>query len=69
MAWFEPLIIIGAISFVGFVIFLSFYLKKKGKSLGGDCGCKCSGNCSNCGHACSNCQQMLKEYKKMYSKE
>lgn len=69
MAWFEPLIIIGAVSFVGFVIFLSFYLKKKGKSLGGDCSCSCSGNCSNCGHQCSNKETMLKEYKTMYSKD
>ncbi len=69
MAWFEPLIIIGAVLFVGFVIFLSFYMKKKGKSLGGDCGCNCSGNCSNCGQQCSNCSKMYKEYKSMYSKE
>ena len=69
MAWFEPLIIIGAILFVGFVIFLSFYMKKKGKSLGGDCGCKCSGNCSNCGLQCSNKSKLIKEYKEMYSKE
>lgn len=69
MAWFEPLIIIGAILFVGFVIFLSFYMKKKGKSLGGDCGCNCSGNCSNCGQQCSNSADMLKKYKEMYSKE
>lgn len=65
MAWFEPLIILGAIAFVGLVIFLSFYLKKKGKSLGGNC----SGNCSKCGHQCSNCEKMLEEYKAMYSKK
>ena len=67
MAWFEPLLIIGAVSFVGLIIFLSFYLKKKGKSLGG--GCNCSGNCSNCGHECSNKEELLKEYKELYSKE
>jgi hypothetical protein len=44
-------------------------LKKKGKSLGGDCGCNCSGNCSGCGLQCSDKEQMLKEYKEMYSKE
>ena len=69
MHWYEPLIIIAAVSFVGLVIFLDFYLKKKGKSLGGDCGCNCSGNCSGCGLQCSNKEQMLKEYKEMYSKE
>lgn len=69
MAWFEPLIILGAVSFVGLVIFLSFYLKKKGKSLGGDCGCNCSGNCSNCGLQCSNKEKLLKEYKEMYSEK
>lgn len=65
MAWFEPLIIIGAVSFVGLVIFLHFYLKKKGKSLSGGCTGKCSGKCSSC-HACSSCEKMLEEYKKMY---
>ena len=69
MAWFEILIIIGAASFVGFVIFLSFYMKKKCKSLWGDCGCNCSKNCSNCGLQCSNKDKLIKEYKKMYSKE
>ena len=54
MAWFEPLIIIAVVSFVLGVIFLNFYLKKKGKSLGGDCG--------------GNCAKMYKEYKDMYSK-
>ena len=66
MAWFEPLIIIGAISFVGLVIFLHFYLKKKGKSLSGGCTGKCSGNCSSC-HACSSKKEMLKKYRKMCS--
>ena len=65
MAWFEPLIIIGAITFVGTIIFLHFYMKKKGKSLGGDC----SHNCSCCSHKCSNAQQMLEEYHKCYYKK
>ena len=69
MAWFEPLIIVGAVSFVGLVIFLHFYLKKKGKSLSGYCGCNCSGKCSNCGLQCSNKEKLLKEYKELYSKE
>lgn len=64
MAWFEPLIIIAVVSFVLGVIFLNFYLKKKGKSLGGDCG----DNCANCKAQCSNCAKMYKEYKDMYSK-
>ena len=64
MAWFEPLIIVGAIAFVGLVIFLHFFLKKKGKSLSGSC----SGKCSSC-HACSSCEKMYKEYKEMYSQE
>lgn len=64
MAWFEPLIIIAVVSFVLGVIVLNFYLKKKGKSLGGDCG----GNCANCKAQCSNCTKMYKEYKDMYSK-
>ena len=70
MAWFEPLIIIGAVAFVGLVIFLHFFLKKKGKSLsGGCCSNKCTGNCSKC-HASSSCQKMLDEYHKTHlSKE
>jgi hypothetical protein len=67
MHWYEPLIIIAAVSFVGLVIFLHFYLKKKGKSLGGDCGC--NGNCKKCGHQCSSCDKLLKEYRETYSKE
>ena len=67
MLWFEPLIIIAAVSFVGLVIFLHFYLKKKGKSLGGDCGC--NGNCSKCGQQCSSCNKLLQEYRKAYPKE
>ena len=67
MAWFEPLIIIAVVSFVGLVIFLHFFLKKKGKSLGGDCSGKCSGKCASC-HACSSCDKLLAEYKEMYSK-
>ena len=66
MAWFEPLIIIGAVSFVGLVIFLSFFLKKKGKSLGGSC--HCSGNCTKCDQQCINTNKVLEEYKKTYSK-
>lgn len=62
MQWFEPLIIIAAISFVGLVIFLHFYLKKKGKSLSG-----CSGNCAIC-KGCKNKEEKLKEYKSLYSK-
>ena len=69
MAWFEILIIIGAASFVGFVIFLSFYMKKKSKSLRGGCGCNCSGKCSNCGLQCSNKDKLIKEDKEMYSVE
>ena len=65
MEWFEPLIIVAAVSFVLGVIILNFYLKKKGKSLSGGC----AHNCSKCAQKCSNCQQMLKEYKEMYSKE
>ena len=65
MAWFEPLIIVICVSFVGLVIFLHFYLKKKGKSLGGDCGC--NGNCSKCGHECPSCNKLLDEYHKTYS--
>ena len=68
MAWFEPLIIIAAVAFVGLVIFLHFYSKKKGKSLSGGCSGKCSGNCSSC-HACPSCEQMYKEYKEMYSQK
>ena len=64
MTWFEPLIILGAVSFVGLVIFLSFYLKKKGKSLSGGC---CAHNCNKCEGHCSSCEEMLKEYKKTYS--
>lgn len=49
MEWFEYLIIIGAVLFVGGVIFLSFYLKKKGKSLGDSCcSTNCVGNCKTC---------------------
>ena len=68
MQWFEPLIAIGAVSFVVMVIFLHFYLKKKGKSLSGDCSGHCNGSCSNC-HSCSSCEKMYQEYKKMYPKE
>ena len=64
MAWFEPLIIVAAVSLVGLVIFLHFFLKKKGKSLSGGC----SGKCGSC-HACSSCEKMLKEYKEMYSQK
>ena len=67
MAWFEPLIIVAAVSFVGLVIFLSLYLKKKGKSLGGDC---CSSNgCQNCQEKCIDCQKILQEYKKVHSND
>lgn len=69
MAWFEPLLIIGAVSFVGLVIFLHFYLRKKGKSLGGDCGCNCSKDCANCGQQCLNSKKILQEYKTKYSKD
>ena len=64
MEWFEPLIIIAAVAFVGLVIFLHFYLKKKGKSLSGEC----NGHCSSC-HACSSCKKMHEEYRKMYPKD
>ena len=68
MHWYEPLIIIAAVSFVGLVIFLDFYLKKKGKSLGGDCGC--NGNCKKCGHQCSSANKKLLEvYHQTYSKK
>ena len=65
MSWFEPLIIVAAVSFVGLVIFLSLYLKKKGKSLGGDC---CSSkSCQNCHQKCINCEKIMEEYKKAHS--
>ena len=56
--WFEPLIIVAAISFLGLVIFLSFYLKKKGKAIMNDC----SGSCDKCGGQCK--VNLVKEYKK-----
>jgi len=65
MQWFEYLIIAACILFVGSIIFLHFYLKKKGKSLAGDCSgnCnKCNGNCSSCGHKC-NAHKNLEEYR------
>ena len=65
MQWFEYLIIIAAVTFVGSVIFLHFYLKRKGKSLSGDCGgnCKnCTGNCGSCSHQCGN-RQLIEEYR------
>ena len=67
MQWFEILIIVISILFVLGVIFLSFYMKKKGKSLLNDCGgdcSKCSGNCTSCGHACSNNKKLIEEYRK-----
>ncbi len=67
MQWFEPLIAIAAISFVLGVIFLHFYLKKKGKSLSGDCSGHCSGSCSNCS-SCKSCDKMLEEFREMYPK-
>lgn len=49
MEWFEYLIIAGAILFVAGVIFLSFYMKKKGKSLTESCcSSSCEGNCKAC---------------------
>lgn len=59
MAWFEPLIIIAAVAFVGLVTFFHFYNKKKGKSS------SCGGNCSSCHGNCGiNCQKILDEYHK-----
>ena len=65
MQWYEFLIIAACIIFVGSVIFLHFHLKKKGKSLSGDCGgnCKnCQGNCASCGHQCGN-KKLIEEYR------
>ncbi len=70
MQWFEYLIIAAAIIFVGSVIFLYFYLKKKGKSLTGDCcgNCKkCSGNCTACSHKCCD-RKLIEEYYNSMSK-
>ena len=64
MQWFEYLIIIVAISFVALVIFLHFYLKKKGKSLSGDCAGNCKSCHLNCASCHKSCQKMLEEYHK-----
>ena len=62
MEWFEPLIIVAVVAFVGLVIFFHFYNKKKGR--GSSCG-SCSGNCTSCGGSCHyNCQKLLDEYHK-----
>lgn len=61
MEWFEPLIAIGALAFVGLVIFFHFYNKKKGKSLTG-----CNGNCNACSGSChNNYKKLLDEYHKV----
>lgn len=54
---FEIIIIIVAILFVALVIFLSIFLKRKGKSLTSDC----SGNCSSCGGKCKI--NLINDYK------
>lgn len=60
MSWWEILIIITAVLYVGLVIFLHFYLKRKGKSLIKDCG-----DCSKCHGQCKiDCQKILEEYHK-----
>ena len=58
MQWFEPLLIVAVVSFLGLVIFLSFFLKKKGKSIMNDC----SGSCDKCGGHCK--VNLAEEYKK-----
>ena len=62
MLWFEILIIVFCILFVGSIVFLSFYLKHKGKSLSGDC----CGDCKKCQGKCRCCSSghLLKEYHK-----
>lgn len=67
MQWFEYLIIAIAVLFVSGVIFLYFFLKKRGKSLTGNCCDKCSGNCSCCQHQCGS-HDLLDEYHKSLKK-
>lgn len=65
MEWFEYLIIALCVIFVLSVIIVHFLLKRKGKSLTGDC----TGNCGCCNHACSckNKKELIEEYKKFNS--
>ena len=65
MEWWEIAIIVSLVAFVGLVIFLHFFLKKKGKSLGGDC----AGNCYACSKECaSKNSNLVNEYHKTYCK-
>jgi type IV secretory pathway TrbL component len=59
MEWFEYLIAIAAILFVGVVAFFGIRNKIKGKS---SCT-ECKGNCQKCS-GCSTCKNLVSEYKK-----
>ena len=66
MPWYDYLIIASLVAFVLLVIILDFVLKKKRKSLSGDCtgNCaSCGGNCSGCGHHI-DCKKLLDVYHK-----
>ncbi|MBE6136182.1 MAG: FeoB-associated Cys-rich membrane protein [Erysipelotrichaceae bacterium] len=58
MEWFEYLIIVAVVLFVGSVTFVAIRNKIKGKS-----SCGCGGNCSGC-NKCCNAKQHLEEYLK-----
>lgn len=64
MEWFEYLIIVGLIAYVGLIIFLSFYLKSKRKAI-------CGGKCKSCYvDSCPlhNIDKALNNYQKSYKK-
>ena len=65
MEWFEYLIIALCITFVLSVIIVHFLLKRKGKSLTGEC----TGNCNCCNHVCNHKskQELIEEYRKVNS--
>lgn len=60
MDWFEYVLIITLVIFVGVVFFFHFRNEFKGK------GCdSCSGNCKNCSKGtCLNCKKLVEEYHK-----
>ena len=57
MQWFEYLIIVTVVLFVGSVLFVTIRNKIKGKSSCGSCG----GNCAGCSKCCS-AKDRLEEY-------